>query len=420
MFVKICGTTSEEDALLAVAMGADAVGFIFAPSTRQIAPAIARDIVKRLPPEILTVGVFRDEAPQRVIDVMELRRPAGRPAARPGAAGADPLAAPAPAVRGPGVPGRRPRGARTHATTAPTPSCSTTRRRARARCSTGRWPARCPTGLKLIIAGGLTPDNVGGAVGAVRPWGVDVVTGVEREPGHKDPIKMRAFVAAARAAEAAAISKARATTCRTTGRRSHDAAPSAWPNPGPAAASASSAGRYVPESLMPACSELEAAFRAAWSDPDFLHALRTACCEDYAGRPTPVTECRRLSEQLGVRLLLKREDLTHTGSHKINNVLGQGLLTLAMGKSRMVAETGAGQHGVATATAAALFGLRVRGLHGRGGHRAPGPQRVPDAAARRRGANRALGQPDAQGRGQRGPAGLGGFGGQTPTTAWDR
>ena len=71
MFVKICGTTSEEDALLAVAMGADAVGFIFAPSKRQIAPAIARDIAKRLPPEILTVGVFRDEAPQRVVDIVD-------------------------------------------------------------------------------------------------------------------------------------------------------------------------------------------------------------------------------------------------------------------------------------------------------------------------------------------------------------
>src|SRR5437763_5045086 len=78
---------------------------------------------------------------------------------------------------------------------------------------------------------------------------------------------------------------------------------------------------------------------------------------DYGGRPTPVTECRRLSERLGVRLLLKREDLTHTGSHKINNVIGQALLARRMGKQRLVAETGAGQHGVATATAAALFGL---------------------------------------------------------------
>ena len=116
-------------------------------------------------------------------------------------------------------------------------------------------------------------------------------------------------------------------------------------------------GRYVPESLIPAVTELEAAFRHAWASADF-HDRYQALLRDYAGRPTPVTECRRLSERLGVRLLLKREDLTHTGSHKINNVLGQGLLTLAMGKSRVIAETGAGQHGVATATAAALFGLR--------------------------------------------------------------
>jgi tryptophan synthase beta chain len=115
-------------------------------------------------------------------------------------------------------------------------------------------------------------------------------------------------------------------------------------------------GRYLPESLIPACDQLEAAFRASWADPSF-HARLDALLHDYAGRPTPVTECHRLSDRLGVRILLKREDLTHTGSHKINNVLGQGLLTLGMGKGRLIAETGAGQHGVATATAAALFGL---------------------------------------------------------------
>ena len=115
-------------------------------------------------------------------------------------------------------------------------------------------------------------------------------------------------------------------------------------------------GRFVPESLMPACLELEAAFRDAWADPEF-HATRDAILADYGGRPTPVTECRRLSERLGVRVLLKREDLAHTGSHKLNNVIGQALLTVRMGKHRLVAETGAGQHGVATATAAALLGL---------------------------------------------------------------
>jgi tryptophan synthase beta chain len=116
-------------------------------------------------------------------------------------------------------------------------------------------------------------------------------------------------------------------------------------------------GRYVPESLVEACTQLDREFRTAWADPAFRGEY-DAILADYAGRPTPLTECRRLSEELGVRVLLKREDLAHTGSHKINNVIGQTLLTRRMGKERVIAETGAGQHGVATATAAALFGLR--------------------------------------------------------------
>jgi tryptophan synthase beta chain len=117
-------------------------------------------------------------------------------------------------------------------------------------------------------------------------------------------------------------------------------------------------GRFVPESLIPACQALEDAFRDAWSDPGFRRELddyrRT-----YAGRPTALTPARNLSAELGITLLLKREDLAHTGSHKINNVLGQALLARRMGKTRLLAETGAGQHGVATATAAALFGMRA-------------------------------------------------------------
>ncbi len=118
-------------------------------------------------------------------------------------------------------------------------------------------------------------------------------------------------------------------------------------------------GRFVPETLVPACQELEQGFREAWADPAFRgeldHLLRT-----YAGRPSILTECNNLGRQLGIRLLLKREDLNHTGSHKINNVLGQALLAKRMGKKRIVAETGAGQHGVASATAAALLGLECK------------------------------------------------------------
>ena len=115
-------------------------------------------------------------------------------------------------------------------------------------------------------------------------------------------------------------------------------------------------GRYVPETLVPACAELEDAFRTAWSDDGFRQEYNDLLT-GYAGRPSALTDCRNLSAELGFRVLLKREDLNHTGSHKINNVLGQTLLARRMGKTRIVAETGAGQHGVATATAAAYFGL---------------------------------------------------------------
>jgi phosphoribosylanthranilate isomerase len=200
MFVKICGTTSEEDALLAVALGADAVGFIFAPSSRQVSPSIARDIAKRLPREILTVGVFRDEAPQRVIDLIDF---AGLKAAQlhgretpeqtrwvrrrlPFVIQAFP-AGDAAVVRA------RDYGADAILLDNPTPGSG--------RVFDWALASEAPSGQRVIIAGGLTTDNIGGAVAAVRPWGVDVVTGVEKAPGHKDPVKLRAFVAAARAAE---------------------------------------------------------------------------------------------------------------------------------------------------------------------------------------------------------------------------
>ncbi|MEK7363178.1 MAG: tryptophan synthase subunit beta [candidate division NC10 bacterium] len=117
-------------------------------------------------------------------------------------------------------------------------------------------------------------------------------------------------------------------------------------------------GRFVPETLMAPLIELEQAYRAAGRDPQFQRRLRTLLTE-YAGRPTPLYFARRLTEHCGgARIYLKREDLCHTGAHKINNVLGQGLLAERMGKRRVIAETGAGQHGVATATAAALLGLQ--------------------------------------------------------------
>jgi len=123
-------------------------------------------------------------------------------------------------------------------------------------------------------------------------------------------------------------------------------------------------GRFVPETLVPALDELEAAWREARRDPSFQAELDELLSR-YAGRETPLTEARRMSADLGgCRILLKREDLCHTGSHKLNNTLGQILLARRMGKKRIIAETGAGQHGVATATVAALFGLECEVYQG--------------------------------------------------------
>jgi phosphoribosylanthranilate isomerase len=201
MFIKICGTTCEDDALLAVALGADAIGFTFAPSPRQIAPQIAGDIVKRLPPEIVTVGVFQDESPERVLHVAHT---AGLRAVqlhgREPAQTAQWLSTRLPLVIQAFPAGdarvRRAREYEAHVILldAPHPGSG----------QVFDWSlaAELPAGQRLMIAGGLTAANVGAAITRARPWGVDAVSGVEREPGHKDPIKMREFIAAARAASA--------------------------------------------------------------------------------------------------------------------------------------------------------------------------------------------------------------------------
>ena len=199
MFVKICGITNEDDALLAVALGADAVGFVFAPSPRQIATRHAYDISRRLPPEVLTVGVFRDSLPDRVVAQV---RDAGLKSAQ---------------LHGSETPEitqavRREIGFVIQAFPAGSPAL--------AKASdygadvvlvdsvapgSGRvfdWSLvdEAPLSVKIMLAGGLTPDNVALAIERVRPWGVDVATGVEREPGRKDPVKLKEFIEAARAA----------------------------------------------------------------------------------------------------------------------------------------------------------------------------------------------------------------------------
>jgi phosphoribosylanthranilate isomerase len=196
MFVKICGITSEADALLAVAMGASAVGFVFAPSPRQIAPQIAADIVKRLPPEVMSVGVFRDWAPQRVSDVANA---AGLravqlhghepPEVTEWLKTRVPFVIQAFAAGDARVRTAAEYGASAILLDAPAPGSG----------QVFDWSlaAQAPPGQRVIIAGGLNATNVEQAIAQTRCWGVDVASGVEISPGQKDPIKLRDFVKAA-------------------------------------------------------------------------------------------------------------------------------------------------------------------------------------------------------------------------------
>jgi phosphoribosylanthranilate isomerase len=201
VFVKICGITEEEDALMAVGLGADAVGFVFAPSPRQVTVGAARDMARRLPPEIVTVGVFRDQPARVVVDTVlaaglraaqlhghETPRDAAeiRPhvqalivafsAGDPALAQADDFGADAILLD------------------ADSPGSG--------RVFDWSLADGAPSGRRIILAGGLTPANVAAGVAEVRPWGVDVSSGVEAEgkPGRKDPRKVQAFIRAARAA----------------------------------------------------------------------------------------------------------------------------------------------------------------------------------------------------------------------------
>lgn len=197
MFIKVCGITNEQDALLAVALGADALGFVFAPSPRQISPALAREIVKRLPPETVTVGVFRNETPSRVIEVVNEAR-----------------------LQGAQLHG--------HETPAMTAEVATDIRFVIKAVVAGSQDAAqannfasdailvdglhpgsghaydwdllqdLPTDIRLMLSGGLTPENVANGIMQVQPWGVDVSSGVEKAPGLKDAVKMRHFITNAR------------------------------------------------------------------------------------------------------------------------------------------------------------------------------------------------------------------------------
>jgi phosphoribosylanthranilate isomerase len=199
MFVKICGITNEDDALFAVAMGADAVGFIFAPSPRQVPTQVVYDITRRLPPEVLTVGVFRDEHPSRVI---EIANKSGVKAVQlHGRETPEQAIEIGRSIRyvikafgsnSPHLSRADQYGTDLVLVDAPSPGSG--------KVFDWHLAAEVPDSVRLILAGGLDADNVADAIEAVEPWCVDVASGVEQAPGRKDPTKVRRFIANARAA----------------------------------------------------------------------------------------------------------------------------------------------------------------------------------------------------------------------------
>jgi phosphoribosylanthranilate isomerase len=220
VFVKICGVSNEEDALLAVAMGADAVGFVFAPSPRQVAVARVRDIVPRLPPEIMTVGVFRDASREQVVQTVDLcglrgAQLHGRESIEDSRWVADRVGFLIKAfVAGePELDRAREYGAHAVLIEGPSPGSG----------EMFDWSLAegAPANQRIILSGGLTPANVADGIERVGPWGVDVATGVEAATGRKDPRRVRSFVTAARAAARPAYEGA--------GERPYDWQADRWP-----------------------------------------------------------------------------------------------------------------------------------------------------------------------------------------------
>ena len=342
MFVKICGITRADDACLAVDLGASALGFVFwKESPRFIEPAAARAIVSSMPPFVAAVGVFVDAPAEYVRATARLV----------GLAAVQLHGAETPEyVAGLGLraikvvradPAELDRLSRwPDDVTLLVDAADHARKGGTGTTVDWEVAAAMAARRRLILAGGLTPHNVAHAIRAVHPIGVDVSSGVEERPGAKSPAALRRFLAEARLGDVLALPP--------FGRRDPDAR----------GYFGAFGGRFVPETLVAPVEELERAYLAARADPAFAVEF-SRLLADYAGRPTPLSEAARFSRAAGgARIFLKREDLTHTGAHKINNALGQALLAVRMGKPRVIAETGAGQHGVATATACALLGLR--------------------------------------------------------------
>ena len=457
-FVKICGIVDEAGVEAAVRAGADAIGLNLVPGTpraleleeavalsahaRRIAPQgrvplIVPITVDRSADDLRAIGTALDadaiqlSGTEPVSLLAKLDRPAWKVIHLPPATEAPPTSTNGSAASGSSSDSPRPTTAGKEAIARAADYLAAGAQRILLDTSGGPHPggtgrradphavAAVARELEVTLAGGLDPAHVGQALRTSAAVGVDVASGVEgpRAPGErprKDPLKVALFAKRAREARIDRPNLAARPTPVNAGLLEADA--KGWWG-----AERSFGGRYVPETLMGALVELEDAYAAIRHDPRYWAELRELL-GTFVGRPTPTYRADRLAAFIldrareaatggqvpaSLRLYLKREDVAHTGAHKINNALGQALLTRRLGKTRVIAETGAGQHGVATATALRAAGAAVRRLHGRRGHRAAAAERAPDARPGCGGPARSFRERDAQGRDQRGDARLG-------------
>ena len=329
--VKVCGVTRAEDANAAIEAGADAVGLNFVAGTpRALDLNQAKAVSAVCAGRVVRVGVFQDESLDRIsetveqvgLDVVQLH----------GSESPEFVAEiPFPVIK------VLPADAELLARAEQYPKVDLLIDHPSGGGSGETWSFETVRelvgrGRRAWIAGGLDAGNVRAAIEAARPLGVDASSRLESQPRHKDTAKLQAFVDAARSV------------------------PSRDNGPDSSGYFGRFGGRYVPEILVPAVQELTSTYEALRDSASFQEDLVRERAS-YAGRPTPLYFAERMSQELGLRIYLKREDLAHTGAHKINNAVGQALIAKRMGKKRIIAETGAGQHGVATATACARYGL---------------------------------------------------------------
>jgi len=340
--VKICGITRPQDAVLAAKLGADAIGLVFyQKSPRAVTIEQAQAIIQALPAFVTVVGLFVNAEPtfvhgilaQLPLDILQFH---GEESPDDCLQFAKPYIKALRMRPDVDVQAFAKRYANAKALLLDTYVQGV-------KGGTGivfDWQ-QVPTHLSkpIIIAGGLTPENVNQAITSLTPYAVDVSGGVESAKGIKDAEKMSAFM------RGVSMSIIKSFTHKET------SLPDAHGHFG------IYGGIFVPETLMQPLEELRQAYEHYLKNAAFLAELNDDL-HHFVGRPSPLYHAARWSQHLGgAQIYLKREDLNHTGAHKINNTVGQALLAKRMGKNRIIAETGAGQHGVATATVAARFGM---------------------------------------------------------------